>query len=289
MPLSLRYSAIIDRPPLAWPGGSRLALWVVPNIEHYPLAPPVPRGRPQSTIIPSSDVGAYGLRDYGNRVGFQRMMPILKEYGFKTTLSLNIAVYELFPEILDWCEAEKFEIMCHGQFNTDDVGEMDRAEQSAYIAACQAKFESLTRRRFVGWFSPANTANAETASAAADEGLSYIVDYFHDDQPTLIANGRIVCLPYTMDLNDGWNFRFAVEANDFVRATIDQFEQLYADGSDHGRVMSLPLHPFVFGQPHRIIALRRLLDHIAAKPGVWFATGSEIANWWRTSIQDHVA
>jgi len=29
------YSAAPDRPPLRWPGGARVALWVAPNIEHY--------------------------------------------------------------------------------------------------------------------------------------------------------------------------------------------------------------------------------------------------------------
>lgn len=33
----LRYSAIIDRAPLRWPGDARVALWVLPNIEHYPV------------------------------------------------------------------------------------------------------------------------------------------------------------------------------------------------------------------------------------------------------------
>src|SRR5216683_6285975 len=29
------YSAIIDRKPLRWPNGARVAVWVIPNIEHF--------------------------------------------------------------------------------------------------------------------------------------------------------------------------------------------------------------------------------------------------------------
>ena len=29
------YSAIVDRKPLRWPDGARVALWVIPNIEHF--------------------------------------------------------------------------------------------------------------------------------------------------------------------------------------------------------------------------------------------------------------
>ena len=285
MPLTLPYSPIVERPRLTWPGGARLALWVVPNIEHYQYQPPTGARPNPWPRMPHPDIGAYGVRDYGNRVGFGRMMPLLARYGFKATLSLNLGVYELFPEIMAACEAGGYEVMCHGRFNTDRMTGLNREEQRACVEDCQAAFQALTGRSFPGWFSPANSATAETAAAAADAGISYIVDYFHDDQPTLLADGRIVCLPYSMDLNDGWNFRYAMEAEDFVQATIEQFEQLYAEGEEHGRVMSLPLHPYVFGQPHRIRHLERLFEHIAAKDGVWHATGSEIAAWYRDRIE----
>src|SRR5690349_19073385 len=29
------YSPIIDRPVLRWPNGARVAVWVIPNIEHF--------------------------------------------------------------------------------------------------------------------------------------------------------------------------------------------------------------------------------------------------------------
>ncbi len=31
------YVPIKDRPKLEWPGGARLAVWVIPNIEFFPL------------------------------------------------------------------------------------------------------------------------------------------------------------------------------------------------------------------------------------------------------------
>ena len=29
------YSPIIDRPKITWPNGARVAVWVIPNIEHF--------------------------------------------------------------------------------------------------------------------------------------------------------------------------------------------------------------------------------------------------------------
>ena len=39
----------------------------------------------------------------------------------------------------------------------------------------------------------------------------------------------------------------------------------------------LTLHPHVVGMRSRIIHLDRLVEYIKAKPGVWFATGEQIA------------
>ncbi len=283
--MDIPYSPIVEREPLRWPGDARMALWIIPNIEHYQYLPPGPGRQNPYPRMPHPDVGAYGVREYGNRVGFWRMMPLLDKFGVRPTLSLNVGCYEHFPDIRTYCEERQFDIMCHGRFNTDLMVDMSAEQQRGYIASCQTDFQRLTGRRFSGWFSPANSATAETPSLAADAGLSYFVDWFHDDQPTLVADDRIVSLPYSMDLNDGWNFRFAMDSEDFVRAAIDQFEQLYSDSETHGRVMSLPLHPFVFGQPHRIAHLERMLDHMMSKSGVWHATGSEIAAYY----QRHVA
>ena len=37
------YSPIVDRPPLRWPNGARVALWVIPNIEHFLFDRPAAR------------------------------------------------------------------------------------------------------------------------------------------------------------------------------------------------------------------------------------------------------
>ncbi|MBP6851683.1 MAG: polysaccharide deacetylase, partial [Rhodoferax sp.] len=66
----VRYAPVTTRPPIAWPGGKRLAVWIVPNIEFYEYTPPPAVGRETWDRVPSHpDVREYGFRDYGNRVG----------------------------------------------------------------------------------------------------------------------------------------------------------------------------------------------------------------------------
>jgi hypothetical protein len=54
------------------------------------------------------------------------------------------------------------------------------------------------------------------------------------------------------------------------------FETLYREGAQSGRVMPIPIHPFVIGVPHRIGALEAALRHIQAFDGVWCATADDI-------------
>ena len=43
-----------------------------------------------------------------------------------------------------------------------------------------------------------------------------------------------------------------------------------------GRLMTLTIHPWMSGQPHRIKALETALAHIMRHDGVWSATGADI-------------
>ena len=52
------YSPIVDRPPLRWPNGARVALWVIPNIEHFLFDRPATKisGDRKSTRLNSSHI-----------------------------------------------------------------------------------------------------------------------------------------------------------------------------------------------------------------------------------------
>jgi allantoinase len=63
----------------------------------------------------------------------------------------------------------------------------------------------------------------------------------------------------------------------------DQFDVLYEDGASSGRVMSICLHPFLIGHPHRSKYFDLALKHIRSRREVWFARGAEIVDWYRKS------
>jgi peptidoglycan/xylan/chitin deacetylase (PgdA/CDA1 family) len=69
----------------------------------------------------------------------------------------------------------------------------------------------------------------------------------------------------------------------FGRMICDQFDVLYEDGAKTGRVMSICLHPFLIGHPHRSKYFDQALAHIRSRQEVWVTTGGEINDWYRKS------
>ncbi len=279
----IAHSPITQRPPLRWPGGARVALWVAPNIEHYEYLPEKIRVRNPWPRVPHPDILGYGLRDYGNRVGVWRLMELFDRFRLPVTVSLSMAVLDMYPELAEAMLARRWEFMSHGLYNTRYHWNLSEDEEREAIEECQAIHLRHTGQRLAGWFSPAASNTRLTPDLVAESGIRYLCDLYHDDQPTPIRvrSGTLTSLPYSMEINDSIAWRRGQEAEAFARKIRDEFDTLHAEGEVHGRVMNIAVHPFIMGQPHRIEALSQALEYILAKGGVWCATGSEIIDWYR--------
>jgi peptidoglycan/xylan/chitin deacetylase (PgdA/CDA1 family) len=289
------YSPILHRPQLRWPNGARVALWVVPNIEHYEYMPETVRVRDPWPRSPHPDVLGYAQRDYGNRVGLWRLLSVTDALGIHCTVSLNMAVIEHYPAIFEAMEARGWEYMSHGIYNTRYHWGVSPEEERAAMEESLEIHQRLTGRRLRGWFSPAISNTLQTFELAAACGYEYVADLYHDDQPFPLRTrvGRLISMPYSVDLNDVIRHRRGEEAAEFARQIRDYFDTVYAEGADQGRVMCIALHPYWVGQPHRIRAFQAMMEYILSHPGVWLTTAGEIADWFVAehlpAIEAHLA
>ena len=284
------YSPILHRPRLTWPHGARVALWVCPNIEHYEYQPKFVRLRDPWPRSPHPDVLGYGLRDYGNRVGLWRLFEVLDALGLRCTASLSMAVMQHYPAILEAMERRGWEYMAQGLYATRYHWDFTVEEERAVMLECREIHRRMTGREQRGWFSPAATNTLRTFDLAAEAGYDYCCDLCHDDQPFPVrtATGRLITVPYGMDLNDETISRRGEEIGDFTRQIRDAFDTLYEEGAVQGRVMCIALHPFWIGQPHRIAGFRQVMEYILSHPGVWCATAAEIADWYAAQHADAI-
>lgn len=97
MTLPFTYQPIIERPPLSWPGGARVAVYIGLNVEHFLV------DRPSTSIWPGTadlvpDALNYGWRDYGARVGIWRTIESLDRYGVRPSVLLNSQVIDHHPD-----------------------------------------------------------------------------------------------------------------------------------------------------------------------------------------------
>jgi peptidoglycan/xylan/chitin deacetylase (PgdA/CDA1 family) len=270
------YTPINRRPRVIWPDGNHVALWIIPNIETFPLNEPIPGG---TGVIP--DVINWAPRDYGARVGVFRLMDTLTKHGMRGTVALNSEVCADYPEIIEDSLALDWELMGHNQSNSRYLHTMDDAKGRELIASTLDQITQATGKRPKGWLSSGLQQNWTTLDALIDCGVEYVADFINDDQPYLMdVDDRQICsIPYSGEINDLPQFlrlgRSAAEFTDMIKR---QFDTLYRESVEtgSGRVMAICLHPFVIGVPHRISALDEALSYIFGHDGVWKATGSEI-------------
>ena len=284
--LRFDYSAAPDRVPLRWPGGARVALWVAPNIEHYEYLPERIRVRNPWPRIPHPDILGYGVRDYGNRVGVWRLMEVFDRFRLPCTVSLSMSVLQMYPDIGDAVLSRSWELMSHGLYNTRYHWDMSEDEERAAIQECQEIHREFTGKPLQGWFSPAASNTLNTPDLVAEGGINYLCDLYHDDQPTPIRvrKGELFSLPYSMEINDSIAWRRGQESEAFAQKICDEFDTLYAEGAEHGKVMNIAVHPFITGQPHRIDHFSSALEYVLGHSGVWCATGSEIIASYRAQM-----
>ena len=287
-PHRVDYSPIIDRPRIIWPNNARVAFWVAPNVEHYEYLPDDDAQRNPWPRTPYPDVREYSYRDYGNRVGFWRMLEVLDTYAIRCCVSLNLAVLEHYPQIAEAMVQRNWDFMSHGIYNTRYLYGYSEAQERAFYDDCIETLKRCTGKQLKGMLGPAISGTERTPDLMAEAGLIYHTDWMHDDQPVPIhvRSGKLISVPYSIELNDSPLFRTHYEADYFARICKDQFDQLYAEGAESGRVMCIALHPFAIGQPHRIKYLDDILRHIMSHDGVWQTTADDIAEYYMANYYD---
>ena len=288
-PNRVDYSPIIDRPIIKWPNDARVALWISPNVEHYEYMPDDDSARTPWPRTPFPDVQQYSYRDYGNRVGFWRMLETLDKYNIRCCVSLNMAVLEHFPEIRDAMVQRDYDYMSHGIYNTRYLYTYTEEQEREFYRDTIDTLKLHTGKQLKGMLGPAISGTERTPDLMAEAGLIYHTDWMHDDQPVPIKvkSGKLVSVPYSIELNDSSLLRDNhYEGDYFARICKAQFDQLYKEGAESGRVMCIALHPFLIGQPHRIKYLDDILSHIMSHDGVWQTTADDIADYYNENYYD---
>ena len=283
------WSMLPRRKPVLWPNAARIALWVVPALEWFPLnMKGVPFKPPGAMATAYPDLRHYTLRDYGNRVGIFRIMQALALHGIRASVAVNAAVAERYPALIQACVQRDWEIIANGQ-DMDHLHHagLSVADEKKQIDHTLAVLRGASGQAVRGWLSPAKSESAATLDLLGAAGLDYVCDWVNDDMPYPMhaSGGKLHAMPHPIDIDDTTILvQNHHSEDDFRDQLCDQFDVLYRESATQGgRVMAISLHPWVIGQPYRIQALEQALAHIMGHQGVWAATGCEILDAWKSA------
>lgn len=277
------YLPMPGRPPLRLPGGARVVVFSMVAVEEWELAAPIPRPvltPPAGGPGPVPDIPNWSWHEYGMRVGFWRIKDVLDRHGVPATVALNASVCRSYPQIVQASLAAGWELMGHGLVQKP----LTRVEdERSTIRETIRIIREASGKAPRGWVGPGLIETWETPDLLAEEGIEYCCDWVLDDQPQelRVRSGRLVVIPYTLDVNDSPLFMVQHQPpQEFLRRATEQFDTLYAEGQESARVMAIGLHPYLTGVPHRIRYLDLALQHIRRHSDVLFWTGAEILDWY---------
>lgn len=277
------YSPIVGRAPLKLPGGARVAVWPVINVEEWDINAPMARTvipAPQGvTVLP--DIANFSWFDYGLRIGFWRMKGVLDRHGIRATLSLNASVCNSYPVIVEESLKSGWEILGHGFIQRALNLEEDERD---VIRRSIRTIKETTGRAPRGWMGPGLAETFDTPDILAEEGIEYVCDWVNDDQPypMKVKSGSLVAIPYTVELNDIPMYLVQNHPSpEIFQRSKDYFDTLYEESEEGARIMCVSTHPYITGAAHRIRYYNQVFEYIKRHEGVIFMTGSEILDWYK--------
>ena len=291
-----------QRRPLRWPNGARLALMINTNLEYWDpvkdTEKPFYPGGPSiiTDMLPGNvyDNPNWTWREYGHRVGIWRMFDLFERAGVTTSFTMNAKMGLERHAVIQHVVDRGWELIAHNYVQTDLLTnyQFDRDAEREVIRETLRVYKNVVGKPARGWLSSSLRSTPNTADILAEEGLSFFTDLLNDDQPYLIHTecGRpLVSIPYTSEVNDFTVFlRQGKDVDGGLAVFKEQFNELYREGAESGRMMNVGLHPHVIGQPFRIRALREFIDYARGFPDVWWATREEIADWYLENHASHI-
>lgn len=274
---------------MIWPGSARLALSIVVNVEEGSELSVAEGDRGPEPVDELGITLKKPIRNFGNESNYQygikrgapRVMDLLERRQLTATFTAAALSLERAPALTERIVAGGHEVCSHGwrwvhQFQMDEVKERD------FINKAADSIERTTGTRPVGWLSR-YLLTENTRRLLVEAGFGYHMDDYSDDKPFWEqAGGKpILIMPYALDSNDMkmWTDP-AYTPEQWYRYAVDSFDQLYREGENEARMMSLGVHLRIIGRPGRFVWFERFIDHVLSKGDVWITTRRSIAEHW---------
>ncbi len=218
--------------------------------------------------------------EYGPRTGIWRILRILETHKIKATFLTCGGIAERYRDAVQAIVSRGHETAGHG-YHHETARDLSRPEETDVIKRTTEMIRSRAGKRPVGWRSCTQSPNS--LEILMEQGYLWNSNSFSYDLPFVWEKeGRkLVELP-RQPFGDGriYGHRDSGTPNDALVIWKSLFDELYEESSAAPGFCPFQFHPYISSRPGRARALSELIRHMKSREGVWFATGSEISEWW---------
>jgi peptidoglycan-N-acetylglucosamine deacetylase len=266
-----------------WPDGKRLCVHITVDLS-------VASGPAGLTAADLSSPRA----EFGMTEGLKQLSRVLDSIGLRATIATPAVLARVDPETLRSLAADGHEIAAHGWKHEDVSGLSHEDEQQRILKATSLLTEAIGQRP-TGWFSlprqsdrfAGGTISPNTMSLLLEGGYRYFGNGLADDIPhywvtKFDANQALLALPYYYHYDDQFFLLFPSKGTGLEHADsmARNWRAEFAAQYRRGRYFHMVLHPYAIGFAHRIQLLDEFLRDVTAHPGLWNATGGQVADHW---------
>lgn len=280
------FSPMPERERVELPNGARVAVYTLVCIEEWNIDKPVAREYVSSPagVVTIPNVPNWAWHEYGMRVGIWRILESLEKRGLVASAPINASVFEGSGEpVARALKDAGWPFMGHGY---EQAAIHTVSDQRTAIGRSFEALKAYTGEAPKGWLGPGLHETLDTVDYLAETGFKFVCDWPMDEHPVRMQTsaGEIMAMPFSFEAGDlPMMVVHQHESTVWLDRMVDQFDRLYQDGATQPRVMSMSLHPFISGVPHRIKYLEAAYDYMLNHSDVWFATADEIYDWFASS------
>lgn len=220
---------------------------------------------------------------YGPNVAIPLILDLLERRGLPATFFIPSWTIDNHQNAARAIAAAGHEIGHHGYIHEHPTNLSLQEEEAVLVGGIQS-IERLTGEKPAGYRSPAWEFSTNTLKLLEQYDFRYSSNLMSDIVPFQHPDSSLIELPVQWIIDDAPFFYYKVggqrpisSAANVYQVWTEEFEGIYRLGG----LFNLTMHPQLIGRPGRLLMLERVLDYIEQCPDVWFATGSEVTEFWR--------
>lgn len=232
----------------------------------------LPKGNP--------DMPAESWFRYGAKEGVYRMLDLWKKHDIKVTSHVVGEAAIKYPEVAKAIADGGHEIAAHG-ISWSDQWNMTYQQELAFIKKGIDTVEAITGKRGVGYNANWLRRGTNTLKVLQELDFLYHIDDLSRDEPfiTKVRGKNFVVMPYTLRNNDIVNIEGKNWSPDQHLTQLKmEFDQLYDEGTNKRRMMSISMHDRIGGAPAVVNVIDQFIMYAKEHKGVVFMRKDDIAN-----------